>query len=447
VVVAGLELLYSDEACEQALSDEALLAAMARFEGALARALAEAGLMPAAEASAIDTVCSATRFDAAALARAGRRAGALAIPFVTALTEQVAVVSPQAARHVHRSATSQDVVDTGLALCLTKATGRLLELTRRAGDAAARLAEQHADTPTVARTLLQPAAPIPFGWKAAVWLSMLSRGYRHFAAAAHEACMLQFGGAAGTLGALENRGEQVAQALSTLLALPLPDITWHSARDRLARLACESAMLSGVAAKIARDVSLLMQPEVAEVSEPGAGGSSSMPHKRNPKLSLAALAAAQRAPGLAATLLGQLAPEHERGLGQWQAQWQTLRELLGGCGGALAAMAEALEGLQVHVSTMEANLLRDGGLAFSERVAVRLASALGKAPADRLTQRLCEAALRQGKSLAQALAEDPESSALITPQERATLFDPKEAFGSARGMIERVLAEWRALPG
>jgi 3-carboxy-cis,cis-muconate cycloisomerase len=442
--VAGLELLFADEACAEALSDQALLAAMARFEGALARALAQAGLMPPAEAEAIATVCSATRFDAAELARAGRRAGALAIPFVAALTEQVAVVSPQAARHVHRGATSQDVLDSGLALCLGPATRRVLELARRLGDAAARLAEQHAGTPTAARTLLQPAAPIPFGWKAAVWLSMLTRGCRHFAAAAHEACVLQFGGAAGTLASLETRGEQVAQALSRLLGLPASGITWHSARDRFARLGCEAAMLSGVAAKIARDVSLLVQPEVAEVSEPGPGGSSSMPHKRNPALSVAALAAAQRAPGLAAVLLGQLAPEHERGLGHWQSQWQTLRELLAGCGGALAAMAEALEGLQVNAASMQANLMRDGGLVFSERLSVRLASALGKAAADRLTQQLCQAAAREGKTLAQALADDAEASRVIPEGERGALFDPNASFGSARAMIERALADWRS---
>lgn len=443
--MAGLDLLFADEACAQALSDEALLAGMARFEGALAEALAAVGLVPLSEAKAIATVCAATRFDAAELGRAGRRAGALAIPFVAALTDQVAVVSPQAARHVHRGATSQDVLDSALALCLVPATRRVLQLTRRLGDAAAHLVREHTSTPMPARTLLQPAAPIPFGWKAAVWLSLVTRSHAHFAAAAREACVLQFGGAAGTLGALEEHGEEAAQALSRLLELPLPALSWHSARDRFARLGCEAATLSGIAAKIARDVSLLMQVEVGEAIEPDAGGSSSMPHKRNPALSVAALAAAQRAPGLAATLLAQLAPEHERGLGQWQTQWQTLRDLVGGCAGALGAMAQALEGLQVNRQAMQANLLREGGAVFSERVAVRLARTLGKAAGDRLTQRLCDAALGEGKSLEQALAEDAEAARAIPEAERRALFDPGGAFGSARSMIERALADWRAV--
>jgi 3-carboxy-cis,cis-muconate cycloisomerase len=296
---------------------------MARFEGALARASARAGVVPAAEADVIAHVCECARFDSAALARAARRAGTLAIPFVQRLTGEVAALSPQAARYVHFGATSQDVIDTAVVLCAGNAARRIEELSRRSGDAAAQLAQRHARTPTVARTLLQPALPVPFGWKAAVWLSLITRSYTGFRAAASEARVLQLGGAGGTLSAFADRGDAVASALADELALAKPSITWHSARDRFARLGVEAAILAGTAGKIARDVSLLMQPEVGEVSEPagaGRGGSSSMPHKRNPAGSLLALEAAQRAPGLAATLLAQLAPEHERGLGQWQSQ-------------------------------------------------------------------------------------------------------------------------------
>jgi 3-carboxy-cis,cis-muconate cycloisomerase len=354
----SLALLFADEVCAEATSDEKLLAAMARFEGALARASARHGLLPAAHAEIISRVCERAHFDVAALAREGR-AGTLAIPFVKQLTAEVAVVSKEAARHVHAGATSQDVIDTGAVLCLKPACARSAQLTVRLGNAAADLARRHAGTPTAARTLLQPALPVTFGWKASVWLSMLARSLTGMRAAAASACILQFGGPSGTLSSFGERGAAVMAALAQELDLPESLVPWHSARDRFARLGAELAILAGVAGKIGRDVSLLMQPEVgeaAEAAQAGRGGSSSMPHKRNPALSMLALEAAQRAPALAATLLSQLTPEHERGLGQWQSQWFTLRELVCASAGGAAAMADALEGLEVNESRMRANL-------------------------------------------------------------------------------------------
>jgi 3-carboxy-cis,cis-muconate cycloisomerase len=331
---------------------------MARFEGALARASARHGLVPTAHAAVISRVCEAAKFDATALAREGR-SGTLAIPFVKQLTAQVGAVSREAARHVHAGATSQDVIDTAAVLCLKPASARVLELTARLGDAAAELARHHARTPTAARTLLQPALAVPFGWKAAVWLSMLSRCLTGVHGAAAGACVLQFGGPSGILSSFGERGEGVMTALATELDLPASLVPWHSARDRFARFGAELAILAGAAGKIGRDVSLLMQREVGEAAEPaaaGRGGSSSMPHKRNPALSMLALEAAQRAPGLASTLLGQLTPEHERGLGQWQSQWFTLRELVCTAASGVAAMADALGGLEVDEAAMLANL-------------------------------------------------------------------------------------------
>jgi 3-carboxy-cis,cis-muconate cycloisomerase len=381
----SLELLFSDAVCAEALSDEKLLAAMARFEGALARASAREGLVPASHADTISRVCEQAKFDIAALVREGRE-GTLAIPFVKQLTAQVGAVSAEAAKHVHAGATSQDVIDTGIVLCLKPACARVIALTRRLGDAAAELARRHADAPTAARTLLQPALPVTFGWKAAVWLSMVARGLVGVRTAAQAACLVQFGGPSGTLSSFGARGKAVMAALAKEMALPASVVPWHSARDRFARLGAELAILAGVAGKIGRDVSLLMQPEVGEVAEPakaGRGGSSSMAHKRNPVLSMIALEAAQRTPGLATTLLAQLMPEHERGLGQWQSQWFTLRELVCATASGAAAMADALEGLEVHEEKMRSNV-------------------------DSL------------------------------------LADQKQQFGSARAMIEHALGEWNA---
>lgn len=334
---------------------------MARFEGSLALAAADAGFLPAAHAQTIARVCDGASFDAALLARAARDAGTLAIPFVDALRKQVAAVSPDAASHVHYGATSQDVIDTAAALCLRDGAKRVLELARRLGDAAAGLARRHAATPTLARTLLQPALPVTFGWKAAVWLSLIARSYANFRRALEEGCVLQLGGPSGTLPAFAEKGPAIAAGMAAALSLTAPRISWHSARDGFARIGAEAAILAGAAAKVARDVALLMQAEVAEAAEPrraGRGGSSSMAHKRNPALSMLALEAAHRSPGLVATLLGELSPEHERGLGQWQNQWRTLRELCLAASSAVGAMAEVLEGLEVDEAAMRANVQR-----------------------------------------------------------------------------------------
>ena len=414
---------------------------MARFEAALARA--SVGFVPSEHAEAIAKACETASFDVAKLASDARRAGALAIPFVRALTAQV---PGEAARYVHFGATSQDVIDTAVVLCLREAARRVLALARRMGEAAAKLAERHRDTPTVARTLLQPATPIPFGWKAAVWLSLLNDSYRGFRRAANDACVLQFGGAAGTLAAFGMHGDAVSAALAKQLDLKRPSIPWHSARHGFARFGSEAAILAGAAGKIARDVSLLMQPEVGEAFEPagaGRGGSSALPHKRNPAASLLALESAQRVPALAAMLLSNLTPEHERGLGQWQAQWFTLRDLLCATASGLAAMAETLEGLEVKADAMAANLERMQGLVFSEAVSLRLSQTLGKPAAHALTEQLCARAVQEKKHLRDVLLADDQVRKNIPASELDLLFEAKHAFGSAQQMIERVLATWR----
>jgi 3-carboxy-cis,cis-muconate cycloisomerase len=409
---------------------------MARFESALAVASAKAGFFATAHAQTIASACARASFDIAALAKEARIAGTLAVPFVKALTRQVASVSAEAARFVHFGATSQDVMDTAVALCMKEAATRIGTLAIEVGDAAAALAERHADTPTVARTLLQPATPVPFGWKAAMWLAPLARAYPRYRQAVAEACVLQFGGAGGTLSAFGELGEQLGRDIGGQLDLGTR-VTWHSARDAFARLGGETAILIGITAKVARDVALLMQPEIGEAAEPagsGRGGSSSMPHKRNPSGCLLALEAATRAPGLAATLLAELAPEHERGIGQWQGQWFTLRELACAAASALAAMSEVLRGLEIDRVAMRRNLERSKGLVFSEAVALRLSRPLA--------DRLCGQALREDKHLLDVMRSDAEVAGVTPAAELSDLFDAKKAFGSARSMIERVLAEW-----
>jgi 3-carboxy-cis,cis-muconate cycloisomerase len=443
--MSPLQQAFWDEDCARELSDGKLLAAMARFEGALAKASVAPGLVPSAAAESIARLAAQAQFDADAIGKAARRSATIAIPFVKSLTDQVAAVSAHAARYVHFGATSQDVVDTGVVLCLGPASHRILGLSKRVGDAAAALARRHARTPMVARTLLQPAVPVSFGWKAAVWLAGISHAHAAFAAAVAAARRLQFGGAGGTLSSFGTHGDAIAAALAAELGLQRTSIPWHSQRDGFARLGAETAILAGAAGKIARDIALLMQPEVGEVAEPsgaGRGGSSAMPHKRNPVACVAALEAAQRAPHLAAALLAQLTSEHERGLGQWQGQWFTLRDLLCSTAGALAAMAEALEGLQIDEHAMRANLERAGGLVYSENVALHLARTLGKQAAHALTEKLCETAVRERKTLAEVVRSDPQAAKALEAATLDNLFDPQNCLGSAPQMIERACADW-----
>jgi len=432
----SLELIFADERCAAALADESLLAAMARFEAALVRASADCGVVPAAHAQTISQICAQATFDTKALASSARQAGTLAIPFVKALTDKVAAASAEAARYVHFGATSQDVIDTAVALCHRTAGKRLLELVRETGDAAAELARRHEATPMLARTLLQPAAPVPFGWKAAMWLAPLARTLPRLRAAQDDACVLQFGGASGTLSAFGARAADVAERVARELHLARRP-TWHSARDGFARYGAELAIFTGVTAKIAGDVALLMQAEVGEVSEPagaGRGGSSSMPHKRNPALSMLALEAAHRAPGLAATLLNQLPTEHERGVGQWQSQWLTLRELVCAAASAAAAMRDVLAGLEVNIQAMRDNIERMQGLVFSEALALRTSRAIA--------ERLIAQAVREKRHLGDVTRGDAEAMRMAPAAEVDRIFDPAASYGAAPAMTQEVLNDW-----
>src|SRR5215213_8212049 len=310
--------LYASAAMRAIMSDSARLQRMLDFESALARAEGAVGIISGTGTAVIGAACNAEHYDIAALVDASAPSGNIAIAVVNALTQAVAARDPKTANFVHWGATSQDVIDTALMLELRAAIDALVLDLDLAIKGFTTLAGRHRRTLTVARTLMQHALPMPFGLKLAGYAAALARSRERMQRLRREALVLQFGGAAGTLAALGDRGLEVAERLAALLELPLPEAPWHSHRDRLAEVAAAFAILTGTCGKIARDVSLLMQTEVAEAFEPagpGRGGSSTMPHKRNPTAAATALAAATIAPNLLATICAAQVQEHERALG------------------------------------------------------------------------------------------------------------------------------------
>ena len=434
--------LFQTPAMASLFDDRAVLGAMLRVEAALASAQSSIGMVPASALAPIHAACNPDLYDIAALGQATALAGNPAIPLVKALTAKVAATDPAAARHVHRGATSQDIIDTGFVLRAHDAVGLLLTDLDRAIHALADLSRRHAATPMAGRTLWQQALPITFGLKAAGWLSMLLRIRTRLTDAGKAVSVLQFGGAAGTLASQGGQGLDVAKALAIELSLTLPDTPWHSQRDRIADLGAALGLLTGSLGKIARDIAHLMSSEVAEAFEPaaaGKGGSSAMPHKRNPVGTTIALSAANRAPGLVATLLIAMVQEQERGVGGWHAEWPTLADLFALTSGAMAHMADTLTGLELDPDAMRANLDLTDGLMMAEAVTQALAEASGRHDAGKIVEAACKRAVAAGHGLLEELVADATITAHLPPERLAALMRPETYLGAATEFVSRVL--------
>lgn len=435
--------MLSSTAMRVACDDASTLQNMLEFEAALARAEAAVGIIPATAAGPIATACKAESFDAADLAQAATRSGNLAIPLVRALTAKVAKLDANAARYVHWGATSQDVIDTATMLMLRAGIDALLGDIDRAIAGFAEMAQQHRHTAVVARTWLQHALPMPFGLKLAEYAAALHRSRARLRRLRSEALALQFGGAAGTLAALGDKGLAVAEKLAQELGLPLPDAPWHTHRDRIAEAASVFAIVAGTCGKIARDVSLMMQTDVAEAFEPsgeGRGGSSTMPHKRNPVAAASALAAATMAPNLAATIFAAQVGDHERSAGPWHAEWPTLPTLMLVTSGALAAIVDIAEGLEVDAARMRANLDVTGGLIMAEAASMALAEKIGKSDAHHAIEAASKKAVADKKHLRDVLTADAKITAHLSAERLAKLFEPMAYQGASQALIDRLLA-------
>ncbi len=426
-----------------AFDDRARLQGMLDFEAALARAEAECGIVPLEAAAAIAGACDAALYDVSALSAAIVPAGNTAIPLVEALTIEVARRDAGAARFVHWGATSQDAIDTGLVLQIRRAEPLLDSDLDGLERTLARLAKDHAETLMVGRTLLQHAVPITFGLKAAGWLSALMRARRRLADAIRAAQVLQFGGAAGTLASLSDRGLEVSAALARELGLAVPDLPWHGHRDRFCDLASALALVTGVLGKLGRDLSLMMQSEVGELREAEEGGegrSSAMPQKRNPVGCSVALAAAVRVPPLAATLLAAMPQEHERALGGWQAEWEIIPEIFGLVAGAARAMRKTCDRLEIDAARMRENLEETRGLVMAEAAMVALAQKIGRPEARALIEAATRRARSEERSFGAVLRDEATITRWFDPGDLDRILDPERYLGHAADLVSRVLA-------
>ena len=431
--------------CEmrRVFSDLDAVQRMLDFEAALARAEAAHGVIPEAAVAAIVACCDAARLDMPALAQAAAAAGNLAIPLVRQLTAAVLRQDQEAGKYVHWGATSQDAIDTGLVLQLRDALDLLDADLRALADGLAALARQHRDTIMIGRTWMQHALPTSLGLKLAGCLDAVLRHRQRLQELRGRALVLQFGGAAGTLASLGDQGMSVAATLAQQLGLALPDLPWHTQRDRVAEAAAVMGLITGTLGKLARDLSLMMQTDVAEVAEPsapGRGGSSTMPHKRNPVGCAVALSAAVRVPGLVSTMLSGMVQEHERALGGWQAEWDTLPDIALLTSGALRQMREVVAVLAVDAQRMRANVDITHGLIMGEAVMLALGARIGRMAAHKLVEQASARAAAGQRHLREVLGEDAQLRQHLSPEALDRLFDPANYTGEAGAFVDRALA-------
>jgi 3-carboxy-cis,cis-muconate cycloisomerase len=432
--------LYGTDTMRAAMGETAFLQRMLDVEAALARAQARLGIVPAEAAAAITAAAKAERLDLAALAAATRNTG---YPVVGLVRQLSALSGPEAGRWTHWGATTQDIMDSAVVLQMRDGLELIgADLARLTASLGA-MARTHRDTVMAGRTHLQHALPVTFGYKVAVWLSPLIAMRERLEALRPRALRLQFGGAAGTLASLGAQGEAVQAELAKELGLAVPDIPWHVARDGVAEAVCWLGLLCGALSKIATDVMLLMQTEVAEVSEPhqaGRGGSSTMPQKRNPIACEYVLAQSRGVHALVPQVLAAMAQDLERATGPWQAEPLAVPQAFLLAHGALSHALTIGEGLVVDPARMRANLDSTGGLIMAEAVMMGLAPALGRGEAHHVVNQACDAALAERIPLAEALLRDPGVAAKLARAEVERLTDPASYLGAAGAFVDRVLA-------
>ncbi|WP_431265523.1 lyase family protein [Roseateles chitinivorans] len=444
------EAFLSSTAMESVFSPTAVVQSMMDVEAALARAAARVGLIPSPAAQAIASLCRAELYDVPALIAAAPHSGNLALPVVQRLRETVALFDPAAAVYVHRGASAQDLVDTAMVLRTREALRLIDDDLQQLCGQLLDLAERHVAVPMLGRTMMQPAQVISLRFKLMNWLMPLLRSAERLREQGEASLLLQLGGAVGTLDAMGDRADEMLTAVAAELSLPRPDMCWHTQRDRWLRLGLEVGLLCGNLGKLAQDFALMAQAEVDELHEPpgeGYGACLSMPHKKNPVAALQAMAAVQRAPQRVAGLMGCMTPEHERGLGQHQAELAEWSGLMGGAHAAVQALNRALAEPVIRADRMRAHVLERQGLVASERLEHLLMPRLGRQRTGAMIRDLIHR-VRQGEgSLEQLLRTALEvgdlPSMAISDSELSAMFDLEAIAAQADGRVDALMAEAR----
>jgi 3-carboxy-cis,cis-muconate cycloisomerase len=432
--------LWGTDQMRELFSDMTRLQLMLDAEAALARAEARLGIVPQPVAEAITAAARVENLRIEHIAEGTRKAG---VPVAALVSELGRAAGERATGYIHLGATTQDILDTANILQVRGAFANLRHDLIRLAGALAEKARRYGDTPMAGRTHLQQAVPITFGFKCAVWAAPLVAHVERLDQAAHRTLVVQFGGAAGTLAALGSSGLAVADALARELDLGMPDLPWHVIRDGMAEIVSLLALICGSLSKFALDVKLLMQTEVAEVfepHEPGRGGSSTMPQKRNPVAAEYVIAAARAVNASVGVMLAAMAQEHERSLGVWQSETLALPQSFVLTSGALAHALAIAEGMTVDPARMRRNLDSGGGLIMAEAVAAGLTPTLGRAAAHRLLQRVSDRVISEGRSLVDVLRDDAEVRKHLSNDQIEHLVDPASYLGSAGAFIGRVVA-------
>jgi 3-carboxy-cis,cis-muconate cycloisomerase len=432
--------MFSTPAMREVFSDENRTQKYLDVEAALARAQARLGIIPVNAATEIVRNCSVDKIDMGKLRTRTERIG---YPVLGVVEQLVELCANGSGEYCHWGATTQDITDTATILVTREALDLVSGDLGALSESLADLARLHRETPMIGRSNLQQAVPVALGFKLAGVLSAIERHRARLAELRPRVLVGEFGGAAGTLASLPERGLEVQAALMQELRLAQPEIAWHTNRDRIAEVGCFLALVTGTLGKLATDVKLLMQTEVGEVAEPftpARGSSSTMPQKQNPISCCYIHACASVVRQQAAALLDAMIADHERSTGPWEIEWIALPEAFLLSSGALAQARFIADGLTVDASRMRANLDLTRGLAVSEAVMMGLAPYLGRQHAHDLVYDLCRQAIGEQRPLLDLLAETPEITGHLGREELTRLCDPVNYLGLSAVMTDHVLA-------
>src|SRR5215831_3742657 len=432
--------IFSTAEMRQVFSDEARTAYYLEIEAAMAKAQARLGIIPENAAREIVRQCRIENIDFVRLKQQTERIG---YPILGVVQQIVALCADGLGEWCHWGATTQDITDTAAILQIRAALDLVEQDMEAVAAALADLSRRYRDTPMAGRSNLQQAVPLTFGFKMAALLAAMQRHRERLKELRPRVLVGEFAGAAGTLSSLGSDGLKVQAALMAELGLGQPEIAWHTVRDRIAEVGCFLGLVTGTLGKLAMDVKLLMQTEVAEVFEPfhqARGSSSTMPQKRNPISCLYIHSTAALVRQNAAALLEAAVADHERSTGPWEIEWIALPEIFLLAAGCLAQSRDLVAGLQVDEAKMRANLDLTQGMVVSEAVMMGLGPKLGRQRAHDLVYDVCRKVAATGRPLLDLLVEDREIAGAATRAELAALTDPANYLGLAGEMVDRVLA-------